>query len=130
MTDQETSPGAGSTVPALPTEFTIHGRTYELVPFLKKGESSVSVSGDVMVERAVELNANLGEEDGAFILERQDEIPPEFRGKFCLVFTAWRGPSRPPYIAYLDWGDVRWSRGWGGLDSVWGGSDRLVRRVS
>lgn len=128
MTNQETSPGAGSTVPAFPTEFTVGGRTYELVPFLKEGESWVS--GDTMVARANKLGANLGEEDGTLILERQDEIPLEFRGKFCLIFTAWRGPSYPQGVTYLDWGDVRWARFWVGLDSDWDESDRLVRRVS
>ena len=47
-------------------------RTYELVPFLEEGESYVSE--DVMVERAKELNANPGEEDGVLILKNKDEI--------------------------------------------------------
>jgi hypothetical protein len=106
-------------------EFTICNRTYELVPFLEEGESYVS--GDTMVERAKELNANLGEEDGEFILERQAEIPKEFRGKFYMVFTAWRPPSRPRGVAYLGW-DGRWYQRWGWLGGDWGRRDRLVRR--
>lgn len=110
--------------PAPSAEFTIGGRTYELVPFLKEGESSVS--GDTMVERAVELNANLGEDDGQFILEHQDEIPQKLRGKIFLVFTSWRGPSGPRGVACLRWGGDRWYQGWDWLG--WGGDGRLVRR--
>ena len=97
-------------IPQLSTEFTIHGRVYELVPFLKEGESYVS--GDTMVERALELGANLGEKDGTLILELQDQIPQRLRGKFSLVFTAWRIPSGPQFVAYLDWGGTRWHRNW------------------
>lgn len=128
MTDQETSPGAGSTVPALQTEFTVGGRTYELVPFLKEDESSVT--GDTMFERAVKLNANLGEEDGTFILKHQDEIPPEFRGKIYLVFANWRGPASPQGVAYLSGRGIRWDQIWRWLGYDWDANARLVRRVS
>ena len=111
---------------ALPTEFTISGRTYELVPFLKEGESSVS--GDVMVGRAKELNANLGQEDCTFILDHQAEIPQELRGKVCLVFTAWRDPSVPQGVAYLSWGGTRRYQYWSWRGG-WHGAGRLVRRV-
>lgn len=110
------------------TRFTIAGRVYELVPFLKKGEWSVR--GDVMVERAKELNANLGEEDCRFILEHQDQIPEEFQGKFFLIFTAWRHLSGPQRIAYLEMGDYYWYQDWAWLDDVWCNDVRLVRRVS
>lgn len=109
-----------------PTEFTINGRDYELVPILKKGESLVT--SDTIVERAKMLNANLGEEDGAFILKHQNEIPQEFRGKFYLVFTAWRHSSHPQNVAYLYWDDDRWHMNWTGVDYAWVGDARLVRR--
>lgn len=109
-------------------EFTIGGRTYELVPFLKEGESCVSC--DAMVERAKELNANLGQDDGEFILKNQEEIPQEFRKKFYLVFTAWRNPSNPQGFACLAWGDGRGYQGWLCPDDDWGAGGRLVRRVS
>lgn len=109
-------------------QLTIGGRTYELVPYLKEGESSVT--GDTMVERAQEFNANLGEEDGRFILKHQTEIPEEFRGKFYLVFTAWRIPSNPQSVACLYWVGYRWCQFWDGLEVDWDEGDRLVRRVS
>ena len=111
----------------LPTTFTIVDRTYELVPILEEGESYVN--GDTLVERAQELGANLGEEEGRFISEHQDEIPQEFQGKFYLVFTAWRNLSNPQYVAYLDWHGHNWYRHWHWLDVDWGGSSRLVRRI-
>lgn len=112
--------------PKPPTEFTISGRTYELVPFLKEGESYIS--GHTMVERAKELNASLGEEDGQFILKHQDEIPVELRGKICLVFTGWSDHSSLNFVAYLYWDGSRWSQYWHWLVSYWDVSFRLVRR--
>lgn len=119
---------AGQSSAAHPsTEFTIHGRTYELVPILKKGESSVS--GDTMVARAKELDANLGEEEGAFILVRQNEIPQEFSKEFYLVFTAWRDPYRPLNVTCLRWFGARWFQGRSWLGNGWREGARLVRRV-
>ncbi len=112
--------------PILPTEFTVGDRTYELVPFLKEGKGDVS--SDTMVARAKEMGADLGEEDGTFILEHQDEIPREYQGKFWLVFTAWRLPSSPRNIACLRWYDCRWYQYWGWLGINWGKRVRLVRR--
>ena len=125
-----------------PEELTIEDRTYELVSFLKEGESSVT--GDIMVERAKELNASLGEEEGQYILERQDEIPEELQGKVYLVFPGWRYPANPLFVAYLSWSGYRWYqfwywptsfwygyrwyRGWYWLGRGWGGVDRLLRR--
>jgi len=118
----------GKPVPAAntSTELNIGGRVYELVPFLKEGECSVS--GDTMVERANELGANLGEEDGTFILKHQDEIPQELRRKIYMVFTGWRNPSDPQHVAYLDWYGRRWGRSGDWLDNLWLGGYRLVRR--
>lgn len=127
MTDQKTPDGPEATAPALTAEFTIGNRTYELVPILAEGESSVS--GGTMVARAQELGANLGQEDGQFILEHQDEIPQEFRGRIYLVFTAWRFPSLPQYVAYLLWHGHRWYQHWYWLVPDWFENARLVRRV-
>ncbi len=106
-------------------EFTIHNRTYELVAFLKAGESSVS--GDTMVERAKEINADLGEEDGAFILKHREEIPSQWQGIY-LVFTAWHLDSRLRHVAFLDWGGGHWYQDWRWLGEGWSCHVRLVRR--
>lgn len=108
--------------------FTIGGRTYELVSFLKKGESSVR--GAAMLARAKKLGASLGEEDGAFILKRQNKIPQELRGKFYLVFAAWRDLSYPKYVACLHCRAARWYRSWDWLGRDWFGDGRLVRRIA
>lgn len=113
--------------PDLPTEFTVGGCDYELVSFVKK-EDGGSVSGDTMVARAGELQAELGEEDGRHILEHQSEIPAALRGKVYLVFPKWRYPGDPRSVAYLDWNDYEWYQSWDWLDDQWSDNDRLVRR--
>lgn len=110
------------------TTFTIGDRTYELVPFLRENERWVK--GDTMVERAKELNANLGEEDGQFILKHQTETPVEFRSRFYLVFPAWHSPSGPRHVACLICDGARSYRNFGGLDGDWSRDSRLVRRIS
>ncbi len=113
-----------------PTEFAVFDRVYELVPFLKERESSIA--GKVMTERARELRANLGEEDGWFVMEHQDKIPSEFQMKFFPVFTNWQSPPNELSVAILYWHDgngARWCQSWGLLNSFWGENFRLVRRV-
>src|SRR3990167_2776862 len=85
-------------------------REYELVSFLSPGETWVS--SKEMVRRAVQLNANLGEDDGRFILVHQDEIPAELRDKIAMVFTAWRRPGLPRHVAYVAWHGRQWVQDW------------------
>lgn len=112
--------------PTLPTEFTLGDRTYELVPFLKEGESYIR--GNTVVGRAKKLNANLGQDDSQFILEHQDEIPRELQGKFYLVFAGLRDPSDPESVAYLDWNGCSWYLRWSWFVSLWDEYVLLVRR--
>lgn len=107
--------------------FTVGDRTYELVPFLKEGEESIS--GDEMLKRAKELGAECGEEDGKYILEHCGEIPESVR-EYFLIFSAWRGPGDPRYVACLYWHDSEWDQYWYWLDYRWGGRYRLVRRMN
>lgn len=106
--------------------FKVGNRTYELVDFFQDDESSVPV--DTVVKYAQELNANLGEKDGEFILKHQDELPEEFQCEFYLIFAAWRHPSLPR-IASLRWNGRRWYRSWGWPGTGWWEDDWLVRRV-
>jgi|SRR3989338_3241729 len=99
----------------------------ELVPFLKKGESSIG--GEELVRRArAELDANCGQEDAEFLLEHQKEIPEEFR-QFYLIFTGtvWGGSGGGRDVAYLFFDGERWCLDfhWLGLDFHSGG--RLLR---
>ncbi len=112
----------------LPTELTLGDRTYEILGFLKPGETSVK--GDVMVQRAKEMNAHLGKEDGQWFLDHQDDIPESLRGKVAFVFTDWRYPDASRDVYYVFWHDAsrRWFRHWHHLPSLWLDLDRLVRR--
>jgi len=111
---------------AIPTEMTVGGRTYDLLGFLQGDEKSVV--GHTMVERAVEMEANLGKEDGEHILEHQGDIPEELRGKVYFVFTDWRHPDDSDSVFFVYWGDDRWVRDWDWLDDRWFGNDRVLRR--
>lgn len=112
---------------ALPTEMTVGGRIYDILGFLKAGETSIV--GHTMVERAKEMNANLGKEDGEYILKHQQDIPVALRGKVVFVFTDWRHPDSPENAYYVYWHDDSWVQLWHWLGSVfWNGSGRLLRR--
>lgn len=98
----------------------------DAVKFLKNGEDSVK--GDVMAARAVELDANYGQEDAELLLEHQDMIPEELR-KFYLVFpaTIWRDSGGRRYVPCMDWLGDRWGLFFHWLDRGFGGYARLVR---
>lgn len=112
----------------LPTTMTVGGRTYELLGFLKGDEQRVV--GYKMVDRAKEMQANLGEEDGQHILKHQAEIPAELRGKVFLVFTEWRRPDSSEDVACVDWSDDRWVQDWHWIgDGLWDGVGRVPHRI-
>ena len=110
----------------LPTTMTVGGRTYDILGFLEKGETSVV--GSTMVERAKKMSAHLGEDDGQHILNHQGDIPAALRGKVVFVFTDWRHPGDSENVACIHWNGVRWVRDWRMLDGVWGGGGRVLRR--
>ncbi len=112
---------------ALPTEMTVGGQTYEILDFLKGDEESVA--GHIMVDRAKEMNANLGKDDGKHILKHQYEIPLPLREKVAFVFPDWRHPASPEHASYVYWNGVKWAQRWGWLSvSNWDGRDRVLRR--
>jgi hypothetical protein len=85
----------------------------DAVPFLKNGESSVK--GKLMATRAVELDANYGQEDAEWLLAHQDKIPAELR-EFYLVFpaTKWQvlqNADDDPDVPYLFWDRYGWFLG-------------------
>lgn len=96
----------------------------ELVPFLKEGEEYIK--GEELVRRArEELNANLGQRQVEHLLERQEEIPEEWR-EYYLVFTGtiWCDRGGPRYVPCLYWYGGRWYLYFRWLDR---GFDRLGR---
>ncbi len=111
---------------AIPTAITIGERTYDILGFLEEDETSVI--GTTMVERAKKMSANLGEDDGRYFLDHQDDIPAALRGKVVFVFTDWRHPVNPGFVACVRWLGDRWVQNWGWLGLVWYGNDRVPRR--
>ena len=97
----------------------------DAIPFLK---NESTVNGDVMAMRAVELDANYGQEDAEWLLDNQDKIPAELR-KFYLVFPAtnWRDLDGFRYVPFLFWGYGRWFLSFYWLDYGFFSDVRLVR---
>lgn len=98
----------------------------EAVSFLKGNETYIN--GEEMVRRAVELDANYGQEDAEFLLEHQADIPKELRSLY-LVFpgTKWQGSDEDRDVPCLSWDGGQWVLFFCWLDYDFDGSDRLVR---
>jgi len=96
------------------------------IPFLKENEAVIN--GEKITRRAIELDANYGQEDAEWLLDHQAEIPVELRN-FYLVFpgTKWRDAVGDRYVPYLSWSGDRWVLYFRWLDSDFGSSARLVR---
>src|SRR3989344_103272 len=118
---------AEGTQDMLPTEMTVGNRTYKILGFLRGDEKSVI--DHTMVERAKEMNANLGEDDGQFLLDNQQDIPVALGGgKVVFVFTDWHEPYDPSLVDCVRWRGGRWVQYWRWLDYGWGGHGRVLRR--
>ena len=93
---------------------------------LKSGESSVN--GEVMKQRAKELNANLGQRHAEYLLEHQELIPNEWRGKYYLVFpgTVWRDSDGRRGVPCLGWDGDGWYLYFSWLGNGWDSDGRLV----
>jgi hypothetical protein len=102
---------------SLPTELKVGDRVYEILGFHKKGEESIV--GHEMVKRVAEMKANLGEDDGQYLLDHQQDIPESLRGKIYFAFTDF----------CVFWLDGCWVRHWNLLgDFYWDGNFRVLRR--
>ena len=108
--------------------FKFRNRVYDLVPLFDFDETPPEKVP--VLEIADAARANLGKDDGNYFLERQEEIPQEFRGKFNLVFVNWRHPCSQRRYAYLFWCECRWQQYFRSLDYDWNPKDRLVKRIS
>lgn len=111
-------------------QFTIGGHTYELVPFLEEGESSVK--GHVMVERAHALNVECWPGETFFNLDHQEDIPTDLRDKVYIVFVDWRSLVNESRIAFIKWSKERgrWVRSWSSVHFLWGKRARFLRRLT
>jgi len=111
---------------ALPTTMTVGDRTYDILGFLREGEKSVV--GHTMVERAKEMSAHLGQDDGQYLLDNQQDIPASLRGKVAFVFTDWRRPVVSGNAFFVYWSGDQWVGYWIWLDNDWHDNDRVLRR--
>lgn len=99
----------------------------EPVSFLQDGETSIR-GYDLIGRARYEFDANLGQEDGEWLLDREAEIPIGFRQfYFPLTATIWRLPFERLYVPYLTWGGERWHLSWGWLEDGWDSNARLLR---
>lgn len=105
---------------------TLGDRVYELVPILQPVEDSIS--GDEMVKRAHQLNANLGEEDARHIIRLCRQIPVELQ-EYALIFTGWRHSGLSRLVAYLHSMEGLWFKRWESLSSNYSEGEYLVRRI-
>ncbi len=99
---------------------------FNLVEFLKPGESYVN--GEEMKQRAIKLNAHLGQGHAEYLEANQDRIPKEFRGKYYLVFpgTVWQGSDGDRGVPCLYWFGDRWFLSFFWLGGGWYLNCRLV----
>ena len=99
--------------------------TPDFLPFLKSGESSIN--GDVMCQRAKELNANLGQLDLEWLELNQHLIPESERGHYLVApGTVWMDSYGDRFVPYLYWFWDRWYLSFDWLEDGWGGGARLV----
>ncbi len=114
---------------SLPTEMTVGGRTYDILRFLWEDKRS-EVSH--LVNRIKEMNANLGKEDGEYILKHQNEIPVSLREKANFVFSDWRDPDPDGFesTCCVVWGYGEWVQNTCSLspDCWLNGFNRVLRR--
>ena len=109
---------------SLPIEMKVGDRTYEILGFLKEGEKNVV--GHEMVKRAKEMNAHLGQDDGQYLLDHQQDIPVALRGNVIFIFTDCRHPDNSDYVYGVCWVGDRWIRDWSWLG--YGVYFRVLRR--
>jgi hypothetical protein len=109
----------------LPVELTIGDRTYEIVQFDWGRRYDPEIS---MLERARDMNACLGKEDGDYLMEHQNEIPAMFQNKLAFVFLDWQKPISCEWAAMIYWRDDHWIQDWACYERGWFGYYRLLRR--
>lgn len=115
----------------LPSEMTIGGRTYEILSFLRAGESSTT--GLRMVNRSKDMGAHLRMDECAHIKAFQREIPPVLRGRVIFVFTdslysvIYNMVRSPTQIGQLIWRHDAWCYLWTNLSTRWDDKYRILR---
>jgi len=107
--------------------FNGEGFSFELVNFMQSGE--VLISGNQVRERAIKINANLGQGHAEYLVMHQGLIPKRWRGEHQLVFpgTVWLDQDGHKRVPFLRWGTDYWFLDWHYLDRGWFEFTKLVR---
>ena len=73
--------------------------------------------------------ANMGQLDLEYLLDHQEVIPTEWRGKYYLVApgTVWQDSDGDLCVPYLDWDEDQWILNFDWRRSDWNGDVRLIR---
>jgi hypothetical protein len=107
-----------------PSKFEV--RDLEFISIVRPDERFID--GDVMRQRAAELNTNFGIADGMFIIRHQQEIPEDQQNHIVLAGTVLRSPVDGHYVVgILYWDDDEWRPSFYPLYSNWTGKFRFPR---
>lgn len=106
----------------LPTELTLgqgtnDQRTYEIIPFVKKGEGCIGSLE--MGRRTIQSNLALGQEDRQYILKHQKDIPHTLRWNIYFLFLGENHPDDTNLIAFVLWDGREWICLWVQFDNLW-----------
>ncbi len=119
---------SGDFFPIMVDKFSVGGRACEVYRF--HGPSDRVVDTATMLARGAIVGANMRMEDGEFLLQHRDEIPPEY-SQNTFVFPMWtskEGVKGDVFVRGLNKKGVDW---WCVLkfpdSSDWDSSCRLVR---
>lgn len=114
---------AGKEGPLHPEGVTVSD--FELREFLYRDEKYIT--GKKLQKRAGELDENFGLHTAEYLLEHQEEIPHDWRGKyFIFPATELRYSDGCRCVPYLYWDDGRWLLGFRWHDDKFGSDDRLM----
>jgi hypothetical protein len=108
--------------------FTVEGRNFEAVGFLK--EDDVSGYGDKMLRHTAGENGGaIGDEDEAFLRERLQQLPKSLQ--YYNLMTNRRRPGYPQHVSYFGFSGNKWGQHWDGLGHFRRRDhDLVVRRCS
>jgi hypothetical protein len=101
-------------------------RAYEIPSIIADGEI---VGRNEILARIKREDAELGKDDGQWFKKYQDDIPMVLRERLVYIFTMWRHPEHPDFIALLFWGGDRLLQYWAAIGYDWNSRHRPVRRI-
>jgi hypothetical protein len=83
----------GFEVVVTPEKFAVGDRIYELVSFYRADDPTVNgwvtLDNQAAFNRGRLLGASMGREDGEYIRDHQNDLPPEYREQVTMVFPGW-----------------------------------------